>query len=275
MILRPTVSSLCGVVCVLVSAWSLVAASEEGAPSEDMKELAKKSQNPIASLISLPFENNINYNSGPLNKTDNTLTAKPVYPTQIGENWNLINRALIPLVSRGRRSTDDSRQIGLGDITYQGFFSPAGSGAVTWGVGPTFVARTGSDDLSSDQWSIGPNFVVLATPGKWVFGALAFNIWSFAGDDGAKDISVGNLQYFVNYNMVGGWYLTTAPTITANWKEKNDQTWTIPVGGGFGRVFKFGQQPLNARLAAYYNVERPDNTSDWQISAQLTFLFPK
>lgn len=256
-------------------AGSASAADEEAPPPKDMQKLAKDSQNPVASLISVPFENNTNYNAGPRNKTDNTFTAKPVYPVQISEDWNLINRALIPIVSRGSRAPGESREVGLGDITYQGFLSPAAGGDLIWGIGPTFVARTGTDDLSSDQWSLGPNFVVVATPGKWVIGALLFNIWSVAGDDGAKDISQGSLQYFINYNMDGGWYLTTAPIITANWKAKNDQTWTVPVGGGFGRVFRFGKQAINARLAGYYNVERPDKTSDWQLSAQVTFLFPK
>jgi len=250
-------------------------ASDEANPPADMKELAKRSQNPVADLISVPFENNINYNSGALNKTDNVLTIKPVYPVRISEDWNLINRFLIPIVSRGRRSPSTGREVGLGDITYQGFFSPAESSSVIWGIGPTFVARTGSDDLSSNQWSLGPSFVALATPGKWVVGALVSNVWSVVGDDGARDVSQGSLQYFVNYNLDGGWYLTTAPTIVANWKAKNDQTWTIPFGGGFGRVFRFGEQALNTKLVGYYNIERPDQTSDWTLSVQLTFLFPK
>jgi hypothetical protein len=246
-----------------------------GDDAAQMQELAKRSQNPVADLISAPFENNINYNAGPRNKTDNILTFKPVYPVAISEDWNLINRFLVPIVSRAGRSPGEGREVGLGDITYQGFFSPRKVGKAVWGIGPTFVARTGTGDLSADQWSIGPSAVVLMTPGKWVVGALVSNVWSFAGDSGARNVSQGSLQYYVNYNMDGGWYLTMVPTILANWKAKNDQTWTVPVGGGLGRVFRFGEQAINARLAAYYNVERPNKTSDWQLSAQVTFLFPE
>ena len=84
-----------------------------------------------------------------------------------------------------------------------------------------------------------------------------------------------NFQPIVNYNFDGGWYFQSAPVIVANWKRNNSNTWTVPLGGGFGRVFRFGKQPLNARLAAYYNVEKPNDASDWTLSAQLTFLFPK
>lgn len=263
----------------IVGAAGLLAAAaaraDEKSRASDIQDLAKESQNPIASLIVVPFENNINYNAGPLNKTDDVLTAKPVYPVKLSDGLNLINRVLIPIVSQGSRSPGEGREVGLGDITYQGFLSPAASGDFTWGAGPTIVTRTGSGDLSSDQWSLGPNLVALLTPGRWVAGVLVFNVWSVVGDDQAKDISQGSLQYFLNYNFDGGWYLTSAPVITANWKAKNAQTWTVPVGGGFGRVFHFGKQPLNARLAGYYNVERPDKSSDWTLSAQLTFLFPK
>lgn len=271
-------------ICVLTAAGVLllggalpaaVAQAEAESSESDTQALAKQSQNPIASLISVPIENNINYNAGPENNTDTSFTLKPVYPVQLSEDWNLINRVLIPIVSRGSRAPGQGREVGLGDITYQGFFSPTGSEGITWGVGPTFVARTGTGDLSSDQWSLGPNFVALATPGKWVVGALVSNIWSVGGDDGAKDISQGSLQYFVNYNFAGGWYLTSAPTITANWKANNEQTWTIPFGGGFGRVFHLGKQPINLRFAGYYNVEKPDKASDWTLSTQLTFLFPQ
>lgn len=267
------------VTCVAVAAFADPGAEVDlldGMDSSESQSLAKDSQNPISSLVSLPFENNINYNAGPLNKTDNVFTIKPVYPVSLNEDWNLIHRFLIPIVSRGGRAPNQGREVGLGDITYQGFFSPANSGSLVWGFGPTFVARTGTNDaLTSDQWSLGPSAVLVSTPGRWVVGGLLSQIWSFAGDDGAKDISLMNFQPFVNYNLDAGWYLTTAPIVVANWKQSNDNTWTVPVGGGMGRVFMFGKQALNARLAAYYNVEKPRKSSDWTLSTQLTFLFPK
>ena len=154
--------------------------------------------------------------AGPFDKTDNVLTAKPVYPVELNENWNLINRGLIPFVSRGRRTPGGDREAGLGDITYQGFVSPAAESSVTWGLGPTFVARTGTaDTLTSDKWSLGPSAVLLAKPGRWVVGTLISNVWSFAGDDDAKGVNLFSLQYFANYNFDGGWYLMTAPVVVS------------------------------------------------------------
>jgi len=251
--------------------------AEEAPASASGQDLAKKSQNPISTLVSVPFENNINYNAGPLNKTDNILTIKPVYPASLNDDWNLISRLLIPFQSVGARAPGSDRQKGLGDIAYQGFFSPSESkSGITWGIGPNLLLRTGTSDmLTADQWGIGPNFVALMMPGRWVVGALVSNVWSVAGDDDAPDVNLGTVQYFVNYNLDAGWYLTMSPVITANWEAKDSQTWTVPVGGGFGRVFKMGNQPLNAKVAAYYNVENPRSTSDWTLQFQLTFLFPR
>ena len=129
--------------------------------------------------------------------------------------------------------------------------------------------------MTTDKWSAGPALVGLTMPGKWVIGALAFNVWSFHGDDDVRDVNAFSFQYFINYNLPKGWYLSMAPTISADWKADSDDRWTVPFGGGFGRVFRIGKQPINAALRAYYNVAHPDDTSNWNIATQFTFLFPK
>ena len=111
-------------------------------------------------------------------------------------------------------------------------------------------------------------------PGRWVFGGLAYNMWSFAGDSDAPDVNQFLLQPFINYNFDEGWYASFSPVITANWEADSGERWTVPVGGGFGRVFTVGNQPVNASLAAYYNVEKPETAADWSLRFQLTFLFP-
>jgi len=258
------------------------------AEDKGAKDLAKASQNPVSSLISVPFENNVNFNAGPGKGTNNVLSVKPVYPLGLTENWNLINRAIVPLIYLDEQEFDVPTptgvpltvklddKFGLGDITYQGFISPAKPGKFIWGVGPTVVFPTGTDDrLTSDKWSAGPAVVGLIMPGHWVLGALVSNVWSFAGDSDAADVNAFTGQYFINYNLPKGWYLTVAPTITANWKADRDNTWTVPFGGGFGRVFKIGKLPLKIKLAAYYNVVRPDFASNWTLQGAITFLFPK
>ena len=105
-------------------------------------------------------------------------------------------------------------------------------------------------------------------------GSLFSNIWSVGGGD--ADINLFTWQYFVNYNFDGGWYVTSAPIITANWEEDSDHKWTVPFGGGFGRIFKIGNQPINAQLSLYNNVVTPDDYgAEWQVRTQIQFMFPK
>ena len=248
-----------------------------GAEEKSAAELAKASQNPVSSLISVPFENNTYFNAGPEGATINTLSIKPVIPMSLTENWNLINRAIIPITYQEGLVVGQDNTFGLGDITYQGFLSPAKAGKLIWGFGPTVVMPTGSNLLSSDKWSMGPAAVALVMPGHWVLGVLAQNVWSVGGaqDSSAPDVNSMLIQYFINYNMAGGWYLSTAPSITADWEADSDNTWTVPFGGAIGRVFKIGKQPVNMKVGAYGNVEKPDGAPDWNLQLGLTFMFPK
>lgn len=251
-------------------------AKESQNPVSDTTALAKESQNPISTLISLPFENNATFNNGPDNDYTNILNIKPVIPMNLNEDWNWINRVIAPVIYDEQDIPGDSAKFGIGDIVYQGFLSPAKSGKVIWGLGPQINLPTGMDRFTSDQWSIGPNAVVLTMPGKWVIGALVGNVWSVGGYNDAKDVNQLTTQPFINYNMEDGWYLSSAPVITANWKaDDNDDTWTVPVGGGVGRVFKIGNQHVNMKFAAYNSVERPDDASDWNVQLTCIFLFPK
>jgi hypothetical protein len=130
-------------------------------------------------------------------------------------------------------------------------------------------------NLGTGKVLAGPTAVGLVTPGHWVIGALVNNQWSVAGDPKRNSVNAFLAQPFVNYNMPGGWYLTTAPAMTANWLASAGQKWTVPVGGGFGRVFKAGGQAFNASISAYDNVVHPTGAADWQLRVQLALLFPK
>ncbi|MFZ0611634.1 MAG: hypothetical protein WAM73_05295 [Desulfobacterales bacterium] len=78
-----------------------------------------------------------------------------------------------------------------------------------------------------------------------------------------------------NYNFPGGFYLTSGPIITADWKAGSGDRWTVPLGGGAGKIVRFGRLPVNLQLQAFYNVVTPDNYADWQLRFQYQFLFPK
>jgi hypothetical protein len=246
-------------------------------PSEDpQEELAKAAQNPVASMISLPFQNNTNFNFGPEEKTQNILNIQPVWPFSLSEDWNLITRTIFPVISQPALFPGDDRENGLGDTTFTAFLSPAEPGKWIWGAGPVFLLPTANDDkLGTDKWGAGPSAVVLTIRGPWLYGALVNHLWSFAGDSDRDDVNQTLIQPFLNYNLPGGWYLVSSPIITANWEADSDNTWTVPLGGGVGKIFRIGGQPMNAQVQGFYNVEKPDFGADWTLRLQLQFLFPK
>jgi hypothetical protein len=244
--------------------------------AQDQSELAKKTQNPVSDLISLPFQNNTNFNFGPLEKTQNILNIQPVIPFHLNERWNLITRTIVPVISQPEIVPGDGSTFGLGDTTFTAFLSPAKPGKVIWGIGPVFLLPTATDEvLGTEKWGIGPSAVVLSMNGPWVYGALINNIWSIAGDDDRADVNQMLLQPFINYNLPDGWYIVSAPIITANWEADSGDQWTVPLGAGAGKVFMIGKQPVNASVHGYYNVEKPTYGADWTLRVQLQFLFPK
>lgn len=245
---------------------------------ESAAELAKKAQNPIANMISLPLQNNTNFGIGPYDRTQNILNVQPVIPTSLGENWLLINRVIAPIISQPDISSESESTFGLGDIVYQGFFTPVTKSNVTWGVGPVFILPTATDPaLGSKKWSAGPAAIVVASINKWVVGGVIYNAWSFAGNSDKPDLSAGLLQYFVNYNLPKAYYITVQPIITVNWNASANNQWIVPFGGGAGKIFALGKQKFNFNASAYWNAVKPEITDgpDWQLRFLLAFLFPK
>ena len=245
------------------------AQSEEGLSEAD---LAKKAQNPIANMISVPIQNNTSYGIGSDNRTSNTLNVQPVIPIGLGKKWNLITRTIIPIVTMPDfSSTEKSSITGLGDITLSLFFAPKES-KVIWGVGPIIALPTATNSaLGAQEFGIGPSIVVVQMSGKWVYGATANQTWSVGNDK----VSLMVLQYFVNYNLPNSWYLSSAPIVTANWTADSGDQWIVPFGGVIGKIFKLGKLPVNAQAGAFYNAVKPDGGAKWQTRFQLQFLFPK
>ncbi len=241
------------------------------------EELARAAQNPIADLISVPFQNNINFGIGPHDRTQYVLNIQPVIPFSWG-GWNVITRTIAPVISQPDVNESDGSTFGLGDINTTWFLSPAKPGKLLWGLGPILSFPTATDEaLGSEKWGLGPSAVVLAMPGNWVVGGLVSNVWSVAGDSDRADVNKMTFQYFVNYNFSDGWYLTSAPIITADWEADSDDRWLVPFGGGVGKITRIGKQPINVSLHGYYNAIHPDDTPypDWTLRFQVQFLFPK
>jgi len=255
--------------------------------AQDSDDLASKAQNPIGSMISLPFESNFNFENG--NEDDDlqyVLSIQPVIPVGIAENWNLVVRPIVPLISQKSSaqlpfpavvSNIRESTFGLGDSTLSLFLVPKEmKNGFVWGVGPVFGLPTATDDkLGAKKWSAGPTAVAVYKTGPWMLGTLVGQLWSFAGQSSRPDVSTFYVQPFVNYNLPDGWYLTSSPLMRANWKADSGQKWTVPLGGGVGKIFNIGSQAMNTRIVANYVVERPDKTADWTIQWTLQFLFPK
>jgi len=254
--------------------------------AQDASDLAKQAQNPIGTMITLPFENTFNFENG----TDDDdfqyiLQVQPVIPFGISEKWNLITRPILSVISQPEQAQipfpptvvrTGKRTWGLGDMNVSFFFSPKPTTGLVWGVGPVLgVPIATDDDLGSEKWTAGPTGVVVYQTGSWLFGSLVGQMWSFAGDSGRGNVSFGYLQPFLNYNLPRGWYLTSSPMMSANWEAGSDNKLTIPVGGGIGKVFSLGDQRVNTRLVSYYNAERSRGSADWTLQWTFQLLFPK
>ena len=266
-------STLRAVEALVISAFAVAPVHAE----MSAEELAKLAQNPVGNLISLPFQNNTNLNFGPERGTQNVLNIQPVIPVQLNPEWNVITRTIVPVISQPPLAPGEDRTNGIGDTVFTAFLSPAVPKGLIWGVGPVVQLPTDTNGLGNKNWGLGPSFVVLKLEhgSPWVYGVLVNNIWSLTSDQTGGSYNNGLIQPFVNYNFKGGTYLTSAPIATVDWKAESGNRWTVPVGGGIGRIFHFGKLPVNAQLSAYYNVVRPDFGPNWQIRAQVQLMFPK
>lgn len=252
---------------VLVMSFTLGAKAQQ----QSAEDLSREAANPVADLMSFPFQNNINGGIGEFDRTANLLNIQPVIPLAGGK---FITRTIIPVLwPPDPTSESNSLDSGLGDITLTAFYVPASSG-VTWGVGPVIEFPTGGEVRGSEKWSVGPSAVVLIQPGAWTFGALANNVWSLGGDDERDDVNRGLLQYFVVRQLGGGWYLNSAPIITVDWQADEEQRWIVPLGIGAGKVLRLMQLPLNVQAGYYYNVVKPDGGPSWQVRLQAQVLLP-
>ena len=261
--------------CFVIGSNSFSQDASKTPTGQEHEDLAKQSQNPIASLITVPFQNNINFGIGPHDRTQNLLLIQPVIPISLGDKWNLVSRTIAPVLYQPEVDSNSGGEFGLGDINESLFLSPKNPGKIVWGVGPVVQFPTATDNvLGTGKWEAGPTAVALIMPGHWVVGGLINNLWSFAGDNDREKVSLLTFQYFINYNFSHGWFLTSSPLNTANWKADNNNRWTIPLGGGGGKVFHVGKQAFNFTTQAFYNAERPAGAADWTLRIQLAFLFP-
>jgi len=257
--------------CMVVTAVLMVSAPRTLYGQKSADDLAQEAANPIADLMSVPFQNNVDLGLGPYDRTRNVLNIQPVIPLAGGR---VITRTIIPLVWLPDLATEgDSFSSGLSDILFTAFFVPE-SGSLMWGVGPVIEFPTGGDKRGTKKWSAGPSFVALKQAGPWTLGLLANNVWSFAGDEDRSSVNKGIVQCFIVRQLGSGWYLNSAPVMAVNWKAESGQRWVVPLGAGGGKLLFLGKLPVNLQSQIYYNVVKPDVGPDWQIRLQAQVLLP-
>jgi hypothetical protein len=259
--------------------WSillLLAAMTSASAQETSEDLAKKLSNPIASLISVPFQFNYDHGYGPNNGRKATLNIQPVIPFALGDDWSVISRTIMPLVWQNDVAGPSGSQSGLGDITQSLFFSPSkpGPGGIVWGVGPVLVLPTATDQLlGSGKWGAGPTFVLLKQDGPWTYGALGNHVWSFAGQQDRADVSSTFLQPFVSYTTHDAWTFALNTESTYNWKNHD---WAVPINLQVSKLVRVNKQPISLSGGLRYWAAAPDSgPQGLAFRVGITFLFPR
>jgi len=255
------------------------------------EEFAYKAQNPLTPIYSVPLK--YTYHGGADNGGVSIGSIQPIIPVSLGD-WNMINQlslnfigtngvvngiAELPQPYYGQGAS------GLGDTTFTSYFSPAKSDNFSWGVGSTFVFPTDtlftstedrrSRQLGSGKFSVGPAVMFVTQPKPWSLGLNVKQVFSVLGNDSRQSVSQMVLQPAINYNLSDNWYVVSDMNMVANWNRGNNQQWTVPVGGGVGKVFDVGEQKLNVRVESYYNAIKPNQAPDWTAGATVQLMFPK
>lgn len=251
---------------------SIAAASVPSSPATSDADLAQKLANPVANLISIPFQFNYDKGFGPDNAPRYLLNIQPVVPFQLNDDWNLITRTIAPVIYQESPASGIDSTFGLGDVVFSGFFSPT-KGDLIWGVGPVLLFPTATDDsLGAEKWGAGITGVVLKQQGGWTFGGLFNHIWSYAGKDDRPEVNATFLQPFVSYTTSAATTFALNTEATYDW---NESQWIVPINFTVSQLTKIGSQPVSIGAGARYYVESPDAGPEWGLRVSLTILLPK
>ena len=267
--MRVTTSIIVPVLCLI----TVLMTAPLWAAEESAAELAKKTQNPVADLISVPLQNNFNLSAGPNDATIYVLNVQPVIPLKLTEDWNLITWTIMPIINQPSLFEGTTAPSGWGTSIPRSSCprrSPASSSGGGTDVHPADGNRlaAGHEPVEHGAGGRGAEHARPLGFRRARQPAVVVRRLAQRGCERDADPAVRELQ------ICRTLYLVRAPIITANWEASSGDTWTVPVGGG-GKLFKLDKLPINTQLQAFYNVERPQFAADWQLRFQFQFLFPK
>jgi len=268
--------------CLLINSTALAqtnsppASKDEKSSAENqMADIAQKLNNPVASLISVPLQNNFDFGGGPNDDGfQYKLNIQPVIPFSLGEHWNLITRTILPYIYQERRIGLGS-QSGLGDTTESLFLSPKEptSGGLIWGIGPDLYFPTATTGLlGAEKWGAGPTALLLWQKHGWTYGALANHIWSFAGHEDRQRISNTFLQPFLSYTTKSHTTFGVNTESTYDWVNSE---WTVPLNAFVTQLVRIGKLPVSFSFGGRYYADKPSGGPDWGLRFTVTFVFPE
>ena len=256
--------------------FTLLALPLVSSANDSSADLAQELTNPIADLITVPIQMNIDRDIGPADGTKITTNVQPVIPFDINEDWGLITRTIVPVIHQDDVFAGKGSQFGLGDINMSLFFSPKQPTAngITWGAGPVVLLPTATDSkLGAKKWGAGPAAVGLVLRGPWTVGMLANHIWSFAGDDDRPDINNTFVQPFAAYTWPSAWTASLQTETSYNWESEQ---WSVPVNVALSRLVMFGRLPVSLQGGVGYWLESPDSGPEgFRFRLQANIVLPR
>jgi hypothetical protein len=237
-------------------------------------ELVKETQNPVASLTSVPMQNNWDFHIGPADAFQYKVNVQPVIPFSFGDDWNLISRTIVPFIYAQSPVKGGENHAGLGDITQSFFLSPKDPvGGWIMGAGPVLLLPSATQSaLGSGKWGAGPTAVLLKQQHGWTFGILANQIWSYTGQDDRANVNATYLQPFLSYSTKT---YTTFGVNTESTRDWQADQWSVPMNFTITQLLKIKGQLLTVQLGYRYYVDGPNGGPEWGLRFAVTLLFPK